>query len=1378
MNSITYPYLSDLRFLKELDELNIKEQFVKIIILDWLENPIANIEGRVSGGSMNLDGSSAVRRSGSITFICDDEYYNVLDVNNLISINKKIKIEIGYANTTDKYTEYDKIWFPQGIFVIINPSITHNNQGLSIAISFKDKMCLLNGECGGVLPASVTFHEREEEDGTITRVTYYQIIRELVSEFGGEQLGKIIINDVPMRIKKVMKWVGDEPITLNGISYSASKSFALDGRGLSDISNKELCSPLEISLQPYREDNNGTSIDNEITVQVVCETESPKYNLVIELYENEETSLPQSWTFEGLTGSQTVIYTFSVKNKQKADIYVRAFLKEATPTYYSGRITVRNDNPAPIVDNCQPQEDIGYIYTDFCPTSDLVGNAGQNVVTILDNIKKQLGNYEYFYDIDGNFVFQEIRNYLNTSQSTSEFQSIQYTPDGYLFQPNDSKSVYSFNDSALITAYQNTPQYANIKNDYIVWGIRESASGAKLPIRYHLALDTKPAVGNKYGCITKTDEFGHESITNIVQSTTKGVLRKENLPRVGRPSAIYDDTNSYYQFKATSVGKSSTFTETADQYIFSFDNILLSKEKWYLLEFHGFIDNYSNIAKTTPLPRIITDSRSPLIVSEYDSSISVGQQAYVEPIEMCFYFDNTVQQRNALQAVELAKDSKLASFSHSSYVTVYSFDTLEDWKDLGKGNSYKTITTQDYRTELYIQGIMAETLGENKNRYYAELASEWPKLFKLQEIPNDTDIQQGNFLSTPVLFDTSQDSYLTVEITLDYGYETGSVDNVFMTITKVTNIPYGLLPTPSRAYYLFVGWFTEKNGKGTKIDENAIVPKENTTLYAHWGIYGDINDDGSVSPIDAVYLSQYLAGWENVTINEAAADCNGDGKVDVKDAVLLAQYLAEWDVTLGPQDASGITWEEISYSVKGSINKEGKINISFDTEDSNKKLDFNYFLAAFEILQGSCEIGEENSYWTQDQDGRYVFYMQTNLNEVFDFPSLNEITFTSEIEGGLIRLKPILIQGAYQQQGEKTATLYSFDFTEATTISNGEKVDITVQIYPGNTQSGKVQLGTKYMDYLNKIELPPTYQGQYFEGWYWHLGEEGKQKKVNTDDIITIDNMKEGTISANWVYGLEIHFNAMGGTPTPDDQFYLYDGSTISYELPIPQREGYKFVGWEDEQGKRYKPGTTITIAQEAQGESLILKLDAIWEFITLSVVDVLIEDDLSKLDLDYYLDLIDVQSKISEFNIPSISVRSKVWSDDAVNCIFEKTIPDVVLIEAGRGQITQEERDYCEKQGDSYYQVPSSIYNALAGGGYQNSAFNAIRDILYQYTNYNESITLTTLPIYYLEPNTRITVEDEKSSIHGDYIIKTISRPFDCNGTMQITATKALERF
>jgi hypothetical protein len=41
-------------------------------------------------------------------------------------------------------------------------------------------------------------------------------------------------------------------------------------------------------------------------------------------------------------------------------------------------------------------------------------------------------------------------------------------------------------------AINNSPNYENIKNDFIVWGKRTSVSGSTFPIRYHLAIDTKP----------------------------------------------------------------------------------------------------------------------------------------------------------------------------------------------------------------------------------------------------------------------------------------------------------------------------------------------------------------------------------------------------------------------------------------------------------------------------------------------------------------------------------------------------------------------------------------------------------------------------------------------------------------------------------------------------------------------------------------------------------------------------------------------------------------------------------------------------------------------------------------------------------------------
>ena len=79
--------------------------------------------------------------------------------------------------------------------------------------------------------------------------------------------------------------------------------------------------------------------------------------------------------------------------------------------------------------------------------------------------------------------------------------------------------------------------------------------------------------------------------------------------------------------------------------------------------------------------------------------------------------------------------------------------------------------------------------------------------------------------------------------------------------------------------------------------------------------------------------------------------------------------------------------------------------------------------------------------------------------------------------------------------------------------------------------------------------------------------------------------------------------------------------------------------------------------------------------------------------------------------------------------------------------------------------------------GGSANSAFNMIQDLLYQYTSYNESISVQSLPVYYLEPNIRITVKDARSGISGDYMVNSISLPLDISGTMSLSCTRALER-
>ena len=159
-----YSYLNDTQFLKQITEQKVLDFYTKITILNWAEEPIKDIQGKVITASFSFDGNSAIRRTGSMSLLIDQFINNLSNPENLISINKKIDIQIGFNNPTKQYTEYKILWFPLGLYVLTSVSMTHSISDLNVAIQFKDKMCLLNGECGGTFPASVVFDSYESTD--------------------------------------------------------------------------------------------------------------------------------------------------------------------------------------------------------------------------------------------------------------------------------------------------------------------------------------------------------------------------------------------------------------------------------------------------------------------------------------------------------------------------------------------------------------------------------------------------------------------------------------------------------------------------------------------------------------------------------------------------------------------------------------------------------------------------------------------------------------------------------------------------------------------------------------------------------------------------------------------------------------------------------------------------------------------------------------------------------------------------------------------------------------------------------------------------------------------------------------------------------------
>jgi hypothetical protein len=59
----------------------------------------------------------------------------------------------------------------------------------------------------------------------------------------------------------------------------------------------------------------------------------------------------------------------------------------------------------------------GYRETPLTYAGDLIANVGESITSVLDKIKNMLGEFEYFYDLDGHFIFQQKQSFVNTLYS-------------------------------------------------------------------------------------------------------------------------------------------------------------------------------------------------------------------------------------------------------------------------------------------------------------------------------------------------------------------------------------------------------------------------------------------------------------------------------------------------------------------------------------------------------------------------------------------------------------------------------------------------------------------------------------------------------------------------------------------------------------------------------------------------------------------------------------------------------------------------------------------------------------------------------------------------------------------------------------------------
>ena len=448
--------LLDNIFLEKLFTAYDREIYAKITALNFDELPTEEISGKVTGGSINVDGTSACRRTCSLTLVA-----NEVNINDYYwGLNTKFELQIGLTNRIDeKYP--DIVWFKEGIYLITTFSTALGTSNYTINIQGKDKMGLLDGTIGGSLTALSYDFGREDytdESGVSHRrkLPIRDIVTELIHEYAHEPWENIIVQDLDD--------FGVELLQYRGTTTN----------------------PLYLFFNINSQEVEQMTLDGSFTVykgrQISC-TISNIENIVFEVNDKGEE-------VKGKYYNLNELYTVSNPTAFKLN------RNDEEENYYIIKITTG--------------QTCGYRMTDITYAGDLIANVGETVVSVLDKICKMLGDFEYYYDTEGKFIFKRKNQYIYKSfnHHTTTESSQSYVENSAYISP----TVWDFTGSTLVTSFNNTPNLSELKNDYSLWGTRKSLTGNDLPVHLRYAIDKKPTYyktlrGDAYGTTTFRDQI-------------------------------------------------------------------------------------------------------------------------------------------------------------------------------------------------------------------------------------------------------------------------------------------------------------------------------------------------------------------------------------------------------------------------------------------------------------------------------------------------------------------------------------------------------------------------------------------------------------------------------------------------------------------------------------------------------------------------------------------------------------------------------------------------------------------------------------------------------------------------------------------------------
>lgn len=312
---------------------------------------------------------------------------------------------------------------------------------------------------------------------------------------------------------------------------------------------------------------------------------------------------------------------------------------------------------------------------------------------------------------------------------------------------------------------------------------------------------------------------------------------------------------------------------------------------------------------------------------------------------------------------------------------------------------------------------------------------------------------------------------------------------------------------------------------------------------------GDINGDGAVNNKDLTRLMKYLAG-EDVEVVTTCLDTNGDSNINNKDLTRLMKYLSGEDVEIHPI---------------GCIHQLKSIAAVAATCTANGNIAYWQCTACNELFSdenGTVQITAEDI-TVVSQGHNNVYYDATEDYSAGTYCDKCQ-TWTSGHEKIEINESSISYRHSVQRKNSVGALeIVPDDYLTSHPINNpnpskyveGKGIE---ELYQGYEIDGK------------KVSA----DGYTFVGWF-------EKPEIGANRVYSISASERGNkiLYGIWTkdtYEIQYVSNEVAVTQDDTDPFsYVVDQEKL---LPVLKHDGYRFIGWSDEEGNiitKIPKGTT-----------------------------------------------------------------------------------------------------------------------------------------------------------------------------------------------------------